>query len=87
MLKIQVDRMRMHVTARFRLQGSVLADTIHGGPVGIETRLELESPEPPEKVARLVQTAERGCFILQSLRDPVPVSTSTLLNGTKLEEV
>lgn len=85
MLKMQVDRVRMHVTAKFRLQGSVLADSIQGGPVGIETRLELDSPEPPEKIARLVRTAERGCFVLQSLRDPVPVSTSTLLNGAKLE--
>jgi hypothetical protein len=31
----------------------------------VETRLELESPEPPEKIARLVRNAERGCFVMQ----------------------
>ena len=84
MLKVQVDRVRMHVVATFRVQGSVLAESIESEAVGVETRLELESPEAPEKVARLVRTAEKGCFILQSLKKPVAVSSTALLNGEPL---
>jgi organic hydroperoxide reductase OsmC/OhrA len=85
MLKMKVDRMRMHVTARFKVEGSVLGDTVQADMVGVETRFELESPEPPEKIARLVRNAERGCFVMQALMKPVPVTGSTVLNGTLME--
>ena len=49
MLEMKVDRMRMHVTARFKVEGSVLSDTVQADMVGVKTQLELESPEPPEK--------------------------------------
>lgn len=81
MLKVNVTRMTMHVTARFRVKGSVLSDTIEGQMLGAETRLELESPESPERVARVVRNAERGCFVMQALLNPVPVTTRTVLNG------
>ena len=42
MLKIKVDKVRMHVTARYKVEGSVLNDTVQAEVVGIETRLELE---------------------------------------------
>ena len=85
MLKMKVDRMRMHVTARFKVEGSVLSDTVPADMVGVETPLELESPELPEKIARLVRNAERGCFVMQALMKPVPVTGSTVLNGTLME--
>ena len=84
MLKVTVERMRMHVTTRFRVDGSVLADTIDAQMVGAETVLEVDSPDPPEKVARVVENAERGCFVMQALLRPVPVESRTLLNGEPL---
>ena len=75
----------MHVTARYKVEGSVLNDTVQAEVVGIETRLEVESPEPPDKVARLVRNAEKGCFVMQGLLKPVPVATTTLLNGAPLK--
>ena|SRR5713226_3304047 len=81
MLKVNVTRMTMHVTARFRVNGSVLNDTIEGEMLGAETRLELESPDPPERVAKVVGNAERGCFVMQALLHPVPVTARTVLNG------
>jgi len=84
MLKMRVDRMRMHVTARYRVDGSVLNDTVQARMVGVETRLELESPDAPEKIARLVRNAERGCFVMQGLREPVPIQSATVLNGQPL---
>ena len=84
MLKMRVDGMRMHVTARYRVEGSVLNDTVQARMVGVETRLELESPEPPDRVARLVRNAERGCFVMQALLNPVPIAGTTVLNGQPL---
>ena len=84
MLKMRVDGARMHVTARFKVEGSVLNDTVQAEMVGVETRLELDSPEPPEKIARLVRNAERGCFVMQGLLRPVPIQSATVLNGQPL---
>lgn len=84
MLKVNVTRMTMRVSARFRVTGSVLNDTIDGEMVSAETTLELESSDPPERVARVVRNAERGCFVRQALVKPVPVSGTALLNGRPL---
>jgi hypothetical protein len=48
--------------------------------------LELESPDPPDRVARVVRNAERGCFVMQALVKPVAVTTRTTLNGTVLDD-
>ena len=84
MLKMKVDKVRMRVTARYKVEGSVLNDTVQAEMVGVETRLELDSPEPPEKIARLVRNAERGCFVMQGLVKPVPVTGTTVVNGTPI---
>ncbi len=52
--------------------------------VGAEAVLELESPEAPERVARVVRNAEQGYFVMQALLRPVPVANSTMLNGEPL---
>ena len=84
MLKVTVNGLRMRVTARYRVDGSVLNDTIEGQMLGAETTLEIDSPDAPERVARVVRNAERGCFVLQALQRPVPVTARTLLNGALL---
>src|SRR6266446_3738289 len=86
MLKVTVNGMRMRVTARYRVDGSVLNDTVQGRMLGAETTLEIDSPDPPERVAKVVRNAERGCFVMQALQNPVPVTGRTLLNGTLLAE-
>jgi organic hydroperoxide reductase OsmC/OhrA len=73
----QVSR---HVKTSFRVTGSVLEDTIDGEMLAAETTLELESPDPPDRVARVVRNAEQGCFVMQALLRPVPVTGRTLLN-------
>ncbi len=49
MLKVTVKGMRMRVTARYQVDGSVLDDTIQGRMLGAETTLESDSPDPPER--------------------------------------
>ena len=84
MLKVTVTKMTMHVKANFRVQGSVLNDTIEGEMIGAETTLELDSPDPPERVAKVIRNAERGCFVMQALLKPVPIDARTTLNGQPL---
>lgn len=46
-------------------------------PVGltdIALRFHLDTDAPPEKVTRLIETTERYCVILQTLKSPPPVS-------------
>ena len=86
MLKVKVNGMRMKVTARYRVDGSVLNDTVRGQMVGAETTLEIDSPDSPELVARVVRNAERGCFVMQALQNPVPVTGRTIINGMPLGE-
>jgi organic hydroperoxide reductase OsmC/OhrA len=84
MLKVTVTRMTMHVTTSFRVQGSVLNDTVEGEMLGAKTTLELESPDPPERVAKVIRNAERGCFVMQALLRPVSITAQTMLNGQPL---
>ena len=84
MLKVTVNGMRMRVRARYRVTGSVLDDSVKASMMGAETTLEIDSPDAPERVARVVRNAERGCFVMQALQQPVPVTGRTLLNGAPL---
>jgi hypothetical protein len=84
MLKVSIETMRMKVVARYRVDGSVLNDTIQAEMLGAETVLEVDSPDAPERVARVVRNAERGCFVMQALLKPVPVTGRTVLNGAPL---
>jgi len=86
MLKVTVNGMRMRVKARYRVDGSVLNDTIRGQMLGAETTLEIDSPDAPDRVARVVRNAERGCFVMQALLNPVPVTGRTMLNGALLAD-
>ena len=84
MLKVTVNTMRMKVIARYRVDGPVLNDSVQAAMLGPETLLELDSPDAPERVARVVRNAERGCFVMQALLRPVPISGRTVLNGAPL---
>jgi organic hydroperoxide reductase OsmC/OhrA len=84
MLKVTVTKMTMRVTTRFRVTGAVLNDTVEGEMLGADTMLEVESPDPPERVAKVIRNAERGCFVRQALVKPVSVNGKSLLNGRPL---
>ena len=86
MLKIKVDHARVNVTASYRVRGSVLRGDIQAEMIGVETRLALDSEEPPERIARLVELAERGCFIMAALQNPVSLTSTVALNGEALNK-
>ena len=84
-MKIKVDKAKMYVKGKFSYKGSVLAGTIKAKCDGIESWLEVTSSEDPEKIEKLLRNAEAGCFVLQSLENPVKVERTITLNGSPLE--
>jgi hypothetical protein len=84
MMKIPIQKARVHVTMRNKTEGSVLQGTVQASCLGIEVQAELESDQPPEQVAAVVRNAEHGCFTMQALIAPVEVTSMITLNGAPL---
>ena len=84
MPKVQIDKVRMKVTVRYRVEGSVLANSVKGQCLGVESELHLESKEDPAKIARVAYNAENGCFVHQAMKNPVPVQGAVILNGSQI---
>ncbi len=84
-MKTKINKARVFIKARFKSEGSVLAETVHGRGLGFETRLELESDEPAERVAAVVRNAENGCFVMQTILQPTPVERSFTFNGSPFD--
>ena len=85
MLKTQIDKARVLVAARFKNQGSVLRETVQAQGLGVETRCEITSREPAEKIAKVVRNAEAGCYVIQTIRNPTEVKSEYTLNGAAFE--
>ncbi|MBI4464472.1 MAG: OsmC family protein [Acidobacteria bacterium] len=85
LLKIRVGKLRAKVRTRFWGEGSVRAETVRTGCAGIETTLEMESDEDPAQIAKLARVAEAGCFVIQTLKNPAPVTYRVVLNGKPLK--
>jgi hypothetical protein len=85
MMTVAIDKVRVHIMAHFKVEGSVLAQTVRASLDGVQTRLEVESKAAPDRVAGVVRNAENGCFVMQALLNPVPVSSTVALNGSGLD--
>lgn len=83
--KLNVKSIRIKQVTRFFMRGSALAGTLRGGALGLESEIEVESDEPEEKIRHLIKMGEQTCFTLQSLVNPVPVTTTVQLNGRPLK--
>ena len=84
MMKVSVNKARVHVTMRNKTEGSVLQGSVKASCLGIESQLELESDESPERVAAMIRNAENGCFTMQALLQPVRLTSTVTLNGSPL---
>jgi len=87
MLKTHIDKAKVFVTARFKNEGSVLRETVQAEGLGVETRCEITSSEPVEKIAKVVRNAEAGCYVIQTIRNPTPVKSEYALNSAPLDPV
>lgn len=75
----------MNVKPVFEQTGSIGADTVRSRLVDIETSLHIDSPASPGEITKLVATAERMCFLMDTIRNPHDVRNSTSLNGKPLD--
>jgi hypothetical protein len=75
MTKLNVKSIRLKQITRFFMKDSALQGTLRGGSLGLETEMEVDSDEPPDKIRHLIKMGEQTCFTLQSLINPVPVKT------------
>lgn len=80
-MKTHITKAKVFVRARFKSEGSVLRESVQAVGLGFETRCELESAEPPERVAAVVRNAENGCYVMQTILQPTPVERQFTLNG------
>jgi uncharacterized OsmC-like protein len=82
--RLSIDGLRIEQRWSYELSGSWRAGTREGRCTGLETVVEVESPEPGDTVRRMVATGERACFAVQALAQPVPLHTTASLNGRTL---
>ena len=80
-MKTHISKAKVSVKARFKSEGSVLRETVQAVGLGFETRCELESDEPADKVAAVMRNAENGCYVMQTILRPTPVERQFTLNG------
>lgn len=83
--KIELKDVSMIVKPRFEQTGSIRADTVGSRLIDVETSLNIDSSAPRETIAKLVATAERMCFLMDTIREPHEVRNSVSLNGEPLE--
>lgn len=74
----------MTVTPRFEQTGAIGPDTVASRLLDVATALHIDSAAPADEIEKLVATAERMCFLLDVIRQPHEVHSSTSLNGKPL---
>jgi len=85
MLKVALRGLRIRTRATWHSEGSVFAGTIASGCDGVESEIEIESPNQPALVAALIHSARGGCYAEAALTRPVPVTATATLNGRPLD--
>lgn len=81
MTKTRIGKAKVRVLIHWYLTGSVIKGTVDSGCKGVETHLEVESDDDPEKVRHVVRLSKKGCFAEQLVVRPVPLTGSITING------
>ena len=85
MTKLKIRNFRVEQRTRFCREGSMVMGTMRSGCLGVESRVEIESDEPEDKIRTMMRVGEQSCFALGSLTVAVPTETHLTLNGRLLE--
>lgn len=67
------------------MRGSVRDGSMHGGALGLETTVHVQSPESADRIRHLIRMGEQTCFTLGALVERTPTETRATLNGEPLE--
>jgi organic hydroperoxide reductase OsmC/OhrA len=85
MLKVSFSKATCRVSAHWTSEGSVFAGTISSTCHAVETEIAIESDDDPARIAALVRNAEGGCYAQAALQQPVPVTSTVLVNGEPMD--
>lgn len=61
--------------------------SVYGTCEGVDVHLEVDSEESPERISGLLRNAEAGCYVMQALANPTPVTATFEHNGVAIEAV
>lgn len=81
MTKTRIAKAKVRVLIHWYLTGSVIKGTVDSGCKEVETHLEVDSDDDPDKVRHVVRLAKKGCFAEQMVVRPVLLSGSIRING------
>lgn len=85
MTKTRIAKAKVRVIIQWYLKGSVLQGTVESGCTEVQTHLEVESDDVPEKVRHVVKCSKQGCFAEQMVVKPVPLVSTLKINGEAFE--
>ena len=85
MTKTNVSKAKVRVLIHWYLTGSVIKGTVDSGCKEVETHLEVDSDDDPEKIRHVIRCAKRGCFAEQMVVKSVPLTGSIKINGLPFE--
>ncbi len=84
-MKLKLKGVHVDQLTRFYRQGSVLAETIKSGCLGVELAIDVDSDEPAERISQLVRLAKASCFTHGTVAEPVAIETHVRLNSQSIE--
>lgn len=85
MTKTKITKAKVRVAIHWYLTGSVIKGTVDSGCKQVQTHLEVESTDDPDKVRHVIRCAKRGCFAEQMVVKPVPLVSTIRINGEAFE--
>lgn len=90
MEKLRVSSIRVEQRMKFqsRIPGMTVAagagKRMEGLSKGVETFVLIQTDEPPEVIALMVEAAEKACMAAQTVINAVPTSTTVISNGDRI---
>jgi uncharacterized OsmC-like protein len=81
LLDIRLDEVHVAMSGELDLRGFLDAADVAPGYSGISYEVDISSPASPERIAKLVDTVNAHCPVLDILSRAIPVEGSYRLNG------
>ena len=85
MMKITVSDIRVDVTFRKTLGGSLRQGTVFNEWQGVDTHLTFDSDASAEDLEHLIRNAKGGCFAEGLIVQPVPLTSTVEVNGASFD--
>jgi putative redox protein len=80
-LGIPLDKVSIHTEGRLDLRGFYGVADVSAGFSDVTFDVEIDSPASADEIARLVETVNAHCPVLDILRQPIPVTGTYRHNG------